>query len=97
MTATAKSSLDEMAQATRDAEEGRATCKFCGRTGPFEKFITVMFGGGVAFAECLDCPRKGNEILIRQGPLGIEILKARGGGVVAASDRALNAVTKRPG
>ena len=97
MTETAtRSSLDLAAQATREAEAGRATCKFCKRTGPFSKFIVVMCGGGVVMAECLGCANSGNEILIRSGPMGIEVLRARGGGVVAATDRALNAFTKRP-
>ena len=74
--------VSELAAATLDAERGRATCRICKREGPFGDFITLLYGGGVLFCLCLACAEKGEEVLVRRGPLGIEVLRARGGGPI---------------
>ena len=76
------SSLDDLASATLDAERGRATCRTCGKPDQFAKLVTVLYGGAVLFAVCLECTGRGEEILVRRGPIGVEILRARQGGAV---------------
>lgn len=69
-------SLEAYGRATREAAAGVAACGNCARKGPFREFITVMFGGGLAYALCLPCAEADVQLMIRRGPAGIEILKS---------------------
>jgi len=61
-------------KASREAEMGLASCRNCGKKGPFEDYITVLYGGGLVYTMCLACADGGHTILIRRGHLGIEVL-----------------------
>ena len=64
----------EVIKATKEAELGIARCRICGYADDFSSFITVLFGGSLVFALCLNCASNGNEILIRRSLGGIEVL-----------------------
>jgi hypothetical protein len=64
----------EVIQASKEAELGIAKCRICGYAGDFSSLITILFGGSLVFAICLNCANNGNEILIRRSLEGIEVL-----------------------
>ena len=74
---TRKSRLDfdaDFIEATREAEQGFATCRKCKKKGPFGDFIAVLYGGGLVYAMCPGCAATGHSILIRMSNMGIEVL-----------------------
>jgi hypothetical protein len=85
-------------EATRDAERGVATCRICTRSLPFEDAIVVSYSGAIVYSMCLPCAEADNQVLIRRGPAGIEILKARNGASLGLGvpGLSLGVVRKRP-
>ena len=82
-------------EATRDAELGVASCRFCPKKGPLGEFITVFFGGGLLLAVCKPCMERGHEVRIRRGERGIEVL-GRQSSPLAVSAGDLDVVMRRP-
>lgn len=68
------SRVEEVIEASKQAQLGLAKCRNCGEQGAFSDFIVVTYGGGVAYAMCMNCAAKGHTILIRRGIAGIEVL-----------------------
>lgn len=85
----------QVLNATRDAELGFATCRECGKRGPFQDCITTMYGGALVFAICIGCAERGTRILIQRGPGGIEVRKSSEGPRLAVASP-VGTLTKRP-
>jgi hypothetical protein len=89
-------SLDaQYREATRDAELGVASCRFCPRRGPLGEFVVVFYGGGVALAMCMPCLEGGQEVRIRRGERGIEVYGKKPG-LIAVASAPLGAALRRP-
>jgi hypothetical protein len=82
-------------QATREAELGVCTCRNCGYKGQFSRFITILYGGGLVYAMCLSCADSGDQILIRRGNQGVEVLKKSAGQVAVVRNPDLDVLKKR--
>lgn len=82
-------------EATRDAELGVASCRFCPRRGPLSDFIAVFYGGGVVLTVCMPCLEAGQEVRIRRGDRGIEVY-GRKQGLIALASAPLGAALRRP-
>jgi len=89
----------EYTKATREAELGRSTCRVCGNKAALSDHITVLFGGGLLYALCLQCVNKGESILIQNTERGIGVLRKTSNPslIVAATTRDINAIKKRVG
>ena len=83
-------------EATSEAVRGGGTCRSCKKKGSFQNFITVLYDGGVLYMLCLQCAEAGNQILIRRGSGGVEILQRSGGPAVALGRiNGVGALTRR--
>jgi hypothetical protein len=97
MTKREKSNLEfdaEFIEATRDAEFGVCKCRICGDKGLFSRFIAITYGGGLVYAMCMGCAES-NEILIKRGAFGVEVLGRSTGNVVAAGRLDLGVIKKK--
>lgn len=83
-------------EATRDAEYGFATCRVCYGKGPFSDAIVVTYSGAVVYAMCIGCAGRDNQILVRRGAMGVEVLQSRNGARVGLAVPDLGIITKRP-
>src|SRR5512136_143019 len=73
---------EQYREATRDAELGIGQCRVCHARGPFQRFITVLYGGGVLYCLCTHCAAQGNEIRVARGSRGIEVYGRASGGAL---------------
>ena len=88
--------LRRVAQATLEAERGVVSCRICPTKDAMVNMLVVAYGGSIIWATCIPCAEKGNEILIRRGPGGIEVLRARDGHSLALGRPGMGPVIKRP-
>jgi hypothetical protein len=85
----------EYIDATREAELGYSTCRVCGAKAKLSEHIAVLFGGGLLYAVCIQCVSQGESVLIHRTERGISVSRKPYCGVVAATTRDLNALSRR--
>lgn len=88
---------DDFIEATREAEQGLATCRKCKKKGPFTDFITVLYAGGLVYAVCIECIAVGHSILVCMGNRGIEVFGKDTRTPIAIGRPGMNVLKKRSG
>lgn len=99
-TPSVSESHQKVIDATRDAEAGFATCRNqgCGKRGPIDKYLVIMYGGAVALTICDGCVHstKGTDILIQPTEKGIRVAPKERSPILIASPDIIPGLTKRP-
>jgi hypothetical protein len=71
-------SLQTPEAALRLAQLGFCDCRICGNKHKLNDALTTWFGGSLVSAVCMPCVSKGQEVVIRKNPRGIEVVLRRG-------------------